>query len=130
MDRKLLMATAPQMSNYNNWPSKESVQKNRDLYYRQKEQIRRLSPSTTFYRESSRFGNSMKRRNTSFYKNHDQKEFNEMVHDPVSLAVEDHRAKMRATSTLKATKNMGLMKQPVFFLNKNADVKGHARTKT
>ena len=130
MDRKLLMATAPQMSNYNNWPSKESVQKNRDLYYRQKEQIRRLSPSTTFYKESSRFGNSMKRRNTSFYKNHDSKEFNDMVHDPVSLAVEDHRAKMRATSTLKATKNMGLMKQPVFFLNKNVDVKGHARTKT
>ena len=89
MDRKLLMATAPQMSNYNNWPSKESVQKNRDLYYRQKEQIRRLSPSTTFYKESSRFGNSMKRRNTSFYKNHDSKEFNDMVHDPVSLAVEE-----------------------------------------
>lgn len=32
MDRKLMMATAPMMKTYNNWPSRETVQKNRDLY--------------------------------------------------------------------------------------------------
>ena len=57
----------------------------------------------------------MKRRNTSYYKNHDPKVLNEMVNDPVAIAVEEHRAKVRAVSTLKATKNIGLMKQPVFF---------------
>ena len=57
----------------------------------------------------------MKRRNTSYYKNHDPKVLDEMVNDPVAAAVEEHRAKVRAVSTLKATKNIGLMKQPVFF---------------
>ena len=56
------------MKNYNNWPSKESVQKNRDLYYRQKEQIRRLSPNISFNETASRFGGTMRRRNTSYYK--------------------------------------------------------------
>lgn len=98
------------MKNYNNWPSKESVQKNRDLYYRQKEQIRRLSPNISFNETASRFGGTMRRRNTSYYKNHDPKVLDEMVNDPVSIAVADHRAKIRATSTLKATKNIGLMK--------------------
>jgi hypothetical protein len=52
----------------------------------------------------------MKRRNTSYYKNHDARVYDEMINDPVALAVEEHRAKVRATSTLKATKNIGLMK--------------------
>lgn len=42
-----------------------------------------------------------------------------MINDPVDLAVKEHRAKVRAASTLKATKNIGLMKQPVFFTSKS-----------
>ena len=119
MDRKLLMQTAPMMKTYNNWPSRESVQKNRDLYHKQKEQIRRLSPNVSFNETTSRFGGTMKRRNTSFYKNHDPQVLDQMLNDPVALAVDEHRKKIRATSTLKATKNIGLMKQPVFFQSKS-----------
>ena len=41
-----------------------------------------------------------------------------MVNDPISMAVEEHRAKLRANSTLKATKNLGLTRQPINFLTR------------
>lgn len=49
-----------------------------------------------------------------------------MVHDPVALAVEEGRAKQRALSTLKATKNMSLVRQPVLSqMSKHVDTLDH-----
>lgn len=71
--------------------------------------MKRLSPSTIFYKEQSRFGGTIKKRG-SFFKDYKEDEFNEMIHDPVALAVEEGRAKQRALSTLKTTKNMNLVR--------------------
>ena len=54
--------------------------------------MKRLSPSTIFYKEQSRFGGTIKKRG-SFFKDYKEADFVQMVQDPVAIAVEEGRAK-------------------------------------
>ena len=89
----------PNMQTYNNWPSREAMEKNQAMYLYQKEQAKRLSPNNILYKTQSRF---LSPRRSSYY--NDKGDITELVKDPIAMAVEENRLKLRSQSTLKSTK--------------------------
>lgn len=61
----------------------------KDNFIKQKELNDRLSPKSIFYKTESRFFGK-KKRNDSYYKD---KDIENLVFDPISVAVEEYRAK-------------------------------------
>ena len=77
----------PQLKTYSSKLSSKEKLRLKEKILKQKELNERLSPKSVFYKTESRFfGN--KKRNSSFYK-----DFETLVLDPISIAVEENRAK-------------------------------------
>lgn len=79
------------MGTYNNWPSREAMVKNKETYLYQLEQSKRLSPNNILYKTESRF---LSPRRSSFY--NDKGDITELIKDPIAMAVEENRQKMRS----------------------------------